>query len=249
MASTIPPPSSSSPSPPSSSQPQPRTSTSLPVDKYGNRNPFIHTIALGVTPLALGAIFLPPRRLDMRAAILGGVALWGTNQLAHDYSGKSFAQRFSARMGFLSGTELPEKAKETQMRLREEKERRERRDRLRALRDEMVKSGAAPAAVESWSDEQKRALLEAYERERREGRQGVAGGGEEKKGVLERIWMGGAEPDWKEKRDQREKEALQEGGGGYWGLITEQVAEVWGGGKKNEGDGSREETSGDTKNS
>ncbi|KAI0801688.1 hypothetical protein GGR55DRAFT_464442 [Xylaria sp. FL0064] len=245
MASTVPPP--SSPSPSSSSQPQSQTSTSPPIDQYNNKNPLIHTIALGVTPLALLALCLPPRRLDLRATMLGGVALWGTNQLAHDYSGKSFTQRFSSRMASLSGNELSEKAKEMQARLREDKERRERRDKLRTLRDEMVRSGAAPAAAESWSEEQKRALLEAYERQRREGETQEGPGGV--KGILQRIWMGDAPPDWKEKLEKREKEALQEGGGGYLGLITEQIAEVLSVGKKNEGDESKDKTSSDTKNS
>ncbi|KAI0969688.1 hypothetical protein F4678DRAFT_151177 [Xylaria arbuscula] len=229
--------------PPPSSQSQ--TSPSPAADQHSNnKNPLIHTVALGVTPLALLALFLPPRRLDLRATMLGGVALWGTNQLAQDYSGKSFAQRFSSRMALLAGTELPEKAKATQARLRDEKERRER---LRALREEMIQSGRAPAEVESWTEGHKRALLEAYERQRTQGTvEAVAG---EKKGVLEKIWMGDAAPDWKEKRDQREKEALQEGGGGYLGLITEQISEVWGGGKKNEGDASEDRPGDDGKKS
>ncbi|KAI0537799.1 hypothetical protein GGR58DRAFT_327525 [Xylaria digitata] len=239
---TIPTPSSS---PGSQSQLQMKTS---PTDQYNSKDAVVHTVALGVTPLALIALFLPPRRLDLRAAMLGGVALWGTNQLAHDYTGKSFAQRFSSRMASLTGTELPEKAKATQARIREEKERRER---LRALRDEMIRTGAAPANGEAWSDDQKRALLAAYERQRREGGGGIEVPRKEEgeKGILEKIWMGNAAPDWKEKRDQKEKEALQEGGGGYWGLITDQIAEVWSGGKKDEEDTAKGEASGDTKDS
>jgi hypothetical protein len=170
--------------------------------------------------------------------MLGGVALWGTNQLTHDYSGRSFAQRFSSRMALLSGTELPEKAKATQTRLREDKER---RAKLRALQAEMVRSGAvrgvqADGSLEGWTDEQKRILLEAYERQRRDERDGKDAVKRENKdkGVLEKIWMGDAAPDWKEQRDQKEKEALQEGGVGYLGLITEQIAEVFGRGKKDE---------------
>ncbi|KAI0446681.1 hypothetical protein F4803DRAFT_477931 [Xylaria telfairii] len=234
--------------PPSSSQSQSQPQTNSPSnDQYNNKNPMIHTVALGVTPLALLALFLPPRRFDLRATTLGGVAIWGTNQLAHDYTGKSFAQRFSSRMASLAGTELPEKAKATQARLREEKERREK---LRALREEMIRSGAAPAkgeGLEGWSEDQKRALLAAYERLRREElQQGPRAGGEKEKGVLEKIWMGDAEPDWKEKRDRREKEALQEGGGGYWGLITDQIAEVWSGKKSDQGDVSRGKTGEDS---
>ncbi|KAI0198990.1 hypothetical protein F4808DRAFT_433751 [Astrocystis sublimbata] len=204
-------------------------------------NPLIHTVALGVTPLSIIALFLPPRRMDLRTVLLGGVAVWGTNQLAHDYSGQSFAQRFNSRMASVTGSELPEKARATQARLREEKERRQK---LRALRDEMVNSGVVKATgdgLEGWTEQQKRALLEAYERQRREEQQGSAD--VEKtgaRGVLGKVWMGDAPPDWKEKRDQKEKEALQEGGGGYIGLIMDQIGEVWSGSKPNEGDASKQ---------
>ncbi|KAI1183475.1 hypothetical protein F5B17DRAFT_416049, partial [Nemania serpens] len=144
-APTIPPPPTTSSTTttttttPSAPQTQQATAAQPAVDKYNNANPLIHTIALGVTPLALLALCLPPRRLDLRATLLGGVAIWGTNQLAHDYSGKSFAERFSARMASFAGEELPDKAKATQSRLREEKEL---RMKLRALRDETARSGS-----------------------------------------------------------------------------------------------------------
>lgn len=146
--------------------------------------------------------------------------------------------------------EMPDKARAAQGKLREEKERREK---LRVLREEMVRKGDAPApkgkvgggsggdVYEGWTDAQKRALLEAYERERRgvgesKGGKKEMGKEMEKKemGWLQRLWLGDADPDWKEKRDQKEREALQEGGVGYWGLITEQISEVWNGEKKEE---------------
>ncbi|KAI1811906.1 hypothetical protein GGS20DRAFT_560671 [Poronia punctata] len=241
---TIPPPSSSPPQ-----QPELQTkSSSPPLDQFNNANPMIHKIALGVTPLALLGLCLPPRRLDLRAMLLGGVALWGTNQLTHDYTGRSFSQRFSARAAQLSGTELPEKAKEIQIRLREDKER---RARLQALRDEMVRTGALKIevrdGVEIWTEEQKRTLREAYEKER-DRTAGVDADGKDKN-VLEKIWMGDATPDWKEKRAQREREALQDGGGGYWGLIADQISEVFGFEKKSEDDVTKGKTSEDVKKS
>ena len=57
---------------------------------------------------------------------------------------------------------------------------------------------------------------------------------EEAKGVLEKMWLGGEGEDWKKKRDEREKEALEDGRG-YGGLIMDQIWEVWSWGKdKNE---------------
>ncbi|KAI1415235.1 hypothetical protein F5Y13DRAFT_157018 [Hypoxylon sp. FL1857] len=203
------------PGPSTSSQPQQRQQQS-----YDNANPFIHNVALGVTPIALVALFLPPRRLDMRAVILGGVALWGTNQLVYDYSGTSSLQRFTQRLKDMSGVELPDKAKEVQARLRAEKAERERR-----LRE---------ASTAGLPEEQRRLIEEQRKRTER--------------GLLEKVWMGDSDEDWKEKRDRREKEALSEGGGGYWSLIVDQVSEVWSG-KKGDDKNDKGGTEGESKRS
>ncbi|KAI2781542.1 hypothetical protein F4815DRAFT_498629 [Daldinia loculata] len=198
----------SSPSQPQSAAPPQPTSTSTPTPTpQPPTNPFVHNVALGVTPIALFALFLPPRRLDLRAIILGGVALWGTNQLVADYSGTSSLRRMTQRLEKMSGAELPEKAKEMQARLRAERARR---------------------AQEGLTEEQKRML----EEHRRKGEGGKEKEKEKGRGLLERVWMGDSGEDWKAKRDQREKEALSEGGGGYWSLIADQVSEVWNQGKK-----------------
>lgn len=187
-------------------QPQPQQ-PGLPFSRH--HNPFAHWIALGVTPIALLAIALPPRRLDMRFGILGGVALWGTNQLVYDYSGTStFGRIFRSVGDFSPGSALPEKARETQARLRAER--------------------ARISLRESAGTEQKKkeaeAEAEAEEKKKRE------------RGILEKVWMGDSGEKWKEERDRREKAALSEGGGGYWGLIVDQIAEVTGigGGQKKE---------------
>ncbi|RYP05533.1 hypothetical protein DL764_003710 [Monosporascus ibericus] len=212
MASPNPPPQNPATATAATSQrPQPQPSA---PEKPPYQNPFIHNVALGVTPIALGALFLPPRKLDLRQVILGGVAVWGTNQLVHDYSGRSFAQRFGARMEQLSGTALPEKAQRTQTLLRAEREEKRRRQL------EQARATAEPGLSEA-----DRALL-GEQKERR--------GRERGRSPLEALWMGDQDDDWKEKRDRREKEALSEGGGGYWGLITDQIAEVWNGAKKKE---------------
>ncbi|KAI1375206.1 hypothetical protein F4677DRAFT_423539 [Hypoxylon crocopeplum] len=212
------------PSPPQQAPTQQPAAAAQQQQQQATTNPFLHNVALGVTPVALIALLLPPRRLDARAVILGGVALWGTNQLVYDYSGTSTLHRVGRRVQALSGTELPEKAKETQMKLRAE--------RARKLREA---SGAG------LSEEQRR-MLEEQERQRRgEGDKG------KERGVLERVWMGDSGDDWKEKRDRREKEALSEGGGGYWGLIMEQISEVWSGKKKEEdGGGEKDRGKGST---
>ena len=175
--------------------------TTIPPPERTAENAIIHNVALGVTPIALGAMFLPPRRFDLRLIILGGVALWGTNQLVYDYTGTSSLNRFGTKlgstMGSMAGTELPEKAQRTQMLLRQERERR-------------AAAAADQARVEAQKD-------------------GKEGG---KNSSLEAIWMGDAGDDWKEKRAQREREALSEGGGGIWGLIMDHISDVRSSGKQ-----------------
>ncbi|KAI2641643.1 hypothetical protein GGS26DRAFT_11104 [Hypomontagnella submonticulosa] len=204
-----------------SSTPQPPAQPQTQVQS-SNTNPFIHNVALGVTPIALFALFLPPRRLDMRAVILGGVVLWGTNQLVLDYSGTSSLRRIGQRLQSMSPDHLPEKARETQARIRAERAERARR--------------LAAQEAAGLSEEQRRMLAEQRRKKAEE---------EEEKGILERLWMGDSGADWKEKRDRREKEALSEGGGGYWGLIVDQISEVWSGGKKKD---SEEKERGNTEN-
>lgn len=65
---------------------------------------------------------------------------------------------------------------------------------------------------------------------------------EEKKGVVEAIWMGGETEGWKERRLKEEQKALDEGKG-YGDLIKEHVWDVWswGDGKKGGSGGSGEE--------
>ena len=213
------------PDPPKSAPPAPpatATATTMPTEQQPQsapsqyKDPLIHNMALGITPIALGALFLPPRRLDLRQLMLGGVAVWGINRLVSDYSGRSFAQRFEARMKAFSGTELPEKALRTQELLR--------RERARRLEEEKRLAGglgeqgaAAAAAAEKEKEEQARRT-------------------KQERGTLEALWMGDQGDDWKEKRGRREKEALQEGGGGYWGLISDHFAEAWNSLRKKEND-------------
>ncbi|ORY71196.1 uncharacterized protein BCR38DRAFT_5122 [Pseudomassariella vexata] len=189
-------------------------------------NRMLHNVALGVTPVALGAMFLPPRRLDFRMLILGGCSIWGINQLRYDYTGKTFLQRFPSFGGSSGGgggffsdkyNGMPsERAQQVQAQIKEEKKR---RLELAAAREGMSEEDARKIA------EQRR------ERERKE------------RSTLKAIWMGDADEDWKEKRDQREREALKEGGKGYWGLIMEQISDVRdrGKGDKTNGEGTNEE--------
>jgi hypothetical protein len=71
------------------------------------------------------AMALPPRRMDIRFMVLSGGFSFSTDQLLREYTGRGVYQRFSDRLSGAFTSELPERAKETQRRLREERERRE----------------------------------------------------------------------------------------------------------------------------
>jgi hypothetical protein len=55
----------------------------------------------------------------------------------------------------------------------------------------------------------------------------------QEKGVVERIWMGGETPGWKERRLAEEQKALEEGRG-YGDLIKEHIWDVWTWGQKDQ---------------
>lgn len=85
-------------------------------------------------------------------------------------------------------------------------------------------------------DAQLAGKLEGAPKEKRDG---------EERGVLKKVWYGQEGEDWKVKRDQREKQALEEGRG-YGGLIMDQIWEVWDwGGVKSKKDGDKDEKKGE----
>ncbi|KAI0016057.1 hypothetical protein F4780DRAFT_761195 [Xylariomycetidae sp. FL0641] len=142
-----------------------------------------------LTPVAAVALALPPRRLDLRSVALGGVVLYGANQLVSASGGETTATRLQRRMLHFTGQALPEKAQRTREALLREREQKRRR---------LAEDKDHPA-------EDKK----------------------QQKGVLEKVWMGAESDDWEQKRGERERRALAEGGGGYWGLITDHVSEAW----------------------
>jgi hypothetical protein len=87
---------------------------------------------------------------------------------------------------------------------------------------------AANPVVSELPTERAREMQRRFQEARRE---------KQRKGALEKVWMGNEDEDWKEKRLQREQEVLDKGEG-YGTLIMDQIREVWKGQKKeNEGKG------------
>jgi hypothetical protein len=176
----------------------------------------VHNVAFGALIVCPVLALLPPRKMDVYTLMLLFGTGFGANQLTREYSGRSIIQHASMRMqSFSSSSELPEKARIMQERLRVEKAERNRRME-ESLRGEL--KGSEPA-VES-------KILTALT-----GR--TAGEKDDKKdslSLVDKIWMGSEGPNWKQKRDQREREALEQGKG-YGDLIGEQIMEVWNWGK------------------
>ncbi|KAF2451841.1 hypothetical protein P171DRAFT_12646 [Karstenula rhodostoma CBS 690.94] len=67
-------------------------------------------------------------------------------------------------------------------------------------------------------------ILKEREEAERARREGVEGLGKEKKGLLGKLWMGGEEEGWKERRLEEERRALEEGKS-YTDIILEQIWE------------------------
>ncbi|KAJ5266619.1 hypothetical protein N7478_009427 [Penicillium angulare] len=86
--------------------------------------------------------------------------------------------------------------------------------RLRAAREAQLREGGMPAdEIEKWKGLQRK----------------------QEQGVVDRVWMGGEEKGWMERRLEEEKKALEEGKG-YGDLIYEYIWDVWSWGKKDEED-------------
>ncbi|ESZ94894.1 hypothetical protein SBOR_4722 [Sclerotinia borealis F-4128] len=184
--------------------------------------PLLHNASLAALIVCPIVMILPPRKLDLYTFVLMATTCIGGNHLAYEYTGVSMMARIQKRVLSFTGTDLPEKAKETQRRIREaqEKKRTEESGKFLGNTYKLQDEGAKGEGV-----------LEALEK--RNASQLPVGRveGDGKEGVLGKIWLGGEGKDWKEKRDQNEKEAL-EAGKGYGDLIMEQIWEVWSGGKK-----------------
>jgi hypothetical protein len=181
-----------------------------------SRAKLVHNVSLAALIVCPLVMALPPRKFDVYTGLLMTGTFLGGNQLTWEYTGRSFLDRCKARMQAIQSMgdgSLPEKAKITQVRLREE---RERRERMQAVFANPVVEKEKLEKVESKVLDEVRRTKEEDERKER--------------GVLEKVWLGGEGDDWKAKRDKREREALEEGRG-YGGLIMDQIWEVWNWGK------------------
>ncbi|KAG9242815.1 hypothetical protein BJ878DRAFT_400366, partial [Calycina marina] len=202
------------------STPSQAPTSNIPIETQRNLLTGISIGALIVGPIIIA---LPPRKLDFYTIALVGGTFAGGNQVCHEYTGRSIIWRVKDRAKKMSGGELPEKARLVQKRLKEEK----------ARHFEESLSGAKYVVMAQKEEgggipqERGSKVLEEVEKKRAETDQD-----REKQRLVDKIWFGGEGKDWKQKRDQREKEYLEDGRG-YGDLIMDQIWEVWNWGKDN----------------
>jgi hypothetical protein len=181
--------------------PNPEVSREADYERFKNYAAITFLVASPVL------IALPPRKFDHLTVLLASAFAVSANHITRERTGRSIVERIEARISRPPSImrELPsERAEEIQAR-------------LRAARDAQIREAEAEskAKASSVSDELER--LKARQMQ--------------EKGIAQRVWMGGEEEGWMEKRLRKEKEALEEGKG-YGDLIYEHVWEVWNWGKK-----------------
>lgn len=190
-----------------SSPPAPPPTTTTTKSTSTDEAKILHNVALAGLIVCPAIIFLPPRRFNLQTIVLLSGTFASANHLTYEYTGRSFTQRWGARLNSLNTAgDLPPQAILVQERMKKEREARSRK----------AEGGngivAAPGIGAGAGEDDER----------------------DKKGVLQKAWYGQEGKDWKQKRDQREKEALEEGKG-FSGLIADQIWDVWSwGGKKDD---------------
>ncbi|KAJ5488685.1 hypothetical protein N7539_003575 [Penicillium diatomitis] len=149
-------------------------------------------------------IALPPRKFDHLTVLLASAFAISANHITREQTGRSIVQRIEARIArphILR--ELPsDRAEEIHAR-------------LRAAREAQLREAELSAKKGSVSEEVEKLKARQLQEQ----------------GVVSRVWLGGEEEGWMEKRLRKEKEALEEGKG-YGDLIYEHIWEVWNWGKK-----------------
>ena len=137
------------------------------------RNNVIHNAAIAgaiITPLVM---LLPPRRMDVRFFFLAGTFSISTNQLMYEYTGQSIYSRFNSRASSaVSGvfeSHLPDKAKETQRLLREQRERDAAATGIRLKDQRQQDVGVAKVAKDVWMGGESEGWKEKRAEEHRRG--------------------------------------------------------------------------------
>lgn len=197
-------PNAQSPPPPQAPAQQPPSVEEIPF--YGTP-PILHYGAIGASILGPIAFLIPTGRKNLsnqlQNMLLATGSFWGFNQLAYDYSGKSIVQRSNERWAKIFSS-FDE-----------------------GLPTEKAKQVKAQLEAQRAQLKQNEAARQEAERQRKEGEES------RKRGLLTKVWMGDEGDDWKQRRIEEDKKAL-ESGKGYGDIIMDQIWEVWNQGKKDD---------------
>ncbi|TLD19856.1 hypothetical protein PspLS_09576 [Pyricularia sp. CBS 133598] len=159
--------SNTSPTAPSGATPEPQQDNQKQPPPFHGTHPVYHYTALGVAGLGLLALALPPRTWGFRSTLLSSSVFISSNQLAHDYTGRSFVQRWGERTEKLEAAINSGDSDETRRikeAIRAEKLRRrealpeEERRRLEAL--DRARDKSKSSWFREWDEKEKQALAD-----------------------------------------------------------------------------------------
>jgi hypothetical protein len=180
-----------------------------PIQQAANISVLKRNLAIGLLIACPILIALPPRKLDIYTFALGTTTFISLNHLQKHTTGRSFLNRIGINDHAISSSNAD---------------------------DDSAKKKAA--AVNTW-DGMPTEKARRYQQLMRDKKEAEAVGRPwvlrpleevkpvERKGVLESVWMGDEGSDWKQKREQKELEAMERGEG-VGTLIQDYFAEAFG---------------------
>jgi hypothetical protein len=190
----------SSAQPPSPPQAPAQPPSQVEEIQFYGTPPILHYGALGASILGPVAFLLPSGRKNLSSQLqnmlLATGSFWAFNQLAYDYTGKSIVQRSNERWAKVFNSFD---------------------EGLPTEKARLVKAQLEAQKAQRKQDEAARHEAERLRKEDEERR---------KRGLLTRVWMGNEGEDWKQRRIEEDKKAL-ESGKGYGDIIMDQIWEVW----------------------
>ncbi|KAK8162443.1 hypothetical protein IWX90DRAFT_243563 [Phyllosticta citrichinensis] len=154
---------------------------------------------------------LPPRKLDIYTYGLGAMTLLSADHLLRWRGGRSGIQYAGRALGA-----------DTRVAMTPEE--------YAAMERRRAEAAANATSIDGLPTEKARAVQEALREQKRK---------KKEEGMLTKVWMGGEEEGWQEKRLREEREAIARGEG-YGDLIKKYLDEAWPWSKK-EKDGAAED--------
>ncbi|MCJ1353699.1 MAG: hypothetical protein MMC33_003686 [Icmadophila ericetorum] len=200
--------------PSTSTPPQPSPSPSATpnptqYDFQRTKSTLAHTLLITAPILLL----LPPRKLDFYTFSLSGIFVLSANEVYRErHAGRGILENLRRRKERVKIKDVPVEIEERPMR--------------NSPGGQAVDGPVLGSTAMQQEEELRRREVHAQKLVRGQ-EAGVVG-------MAKKLWMGGEEEGWKERRSREEREALEEGKG-YGDLIMDQIWEVWTWGKSKDG--------------